>query len=133
MARDSAPIDSPTACDPTRFETRPRLTGILLAIASLLVIISAGCGDGQVPADGSSKRAAPLSYGAQLSLVAFPRHDYPLGTDRGEDYFAGQLVLREGCLRIEVPADDSDDISLSRLVIWPNSFTFAGLSAFQAA
>ena len=32
------------------------------------------------------------------------------------------MVLREGCLRVEVPADNSDDITLSLLVIWPSVY-----------
>ena len=122
MIRDSASADSPTTCGPTRCGTRPRLTGIVLAIAVFLVMLSAGCGDGQVPADDSSEHAAPFSSGAQPSLVAFPRHGYPLGTDRGGDYFAGQLVLRNGCLLVEIPSDPTAR-GASRLVIWPNSFS----------
>ena len=63
------------------------------------------------PGDG---RAAP---------VVFPRHSAPLGTDRGEQYTAGKLVLEEGCLRVEIPAKGSSP-RMSRLVIWPGSFTF---------
>jgi len=55
--------------------------------------------------------------------VAFPRHDAPLGTDRGEQYTAGKLVLEEGCLRIEIPARGSSP-RMSQLVIWPSSFTY---------
>ena len=56
--------------------------------------------------------------------MVFPRHDAPLGTDRGEEYFAAQLVLREGCLRAEVlPKYDPNDPG-SWLIIWPNGFTF---------
>ena len=84
-------------------------TGLLLLSAFLLVTIFAGCGGGQAPADLPSQ---PL---------AFPKHDYPLGTDQGGDYFAGQLVLKEGCLLVEVPPD-STIRGASLLVIWPSSF-----------
>ena len=46
-----------------------------------------------------------------------------LGTDRGEQYTAGKLVLEEGCLRVEIPARGASP-RMSRLVIWPSSFTF---------
>ena len=57
-------------------------------------------------------------------MVTFPQHGYPPGTDRGGEYFAGQLVLREGCLRVEIPSDDTTIPASSRLVIWPSSFAF---------
>ena len=122
VIRDSASATSPTTCSPIRLGIRSRLTGIFLAIVGFLVMLFAGCADGQVPADDSSERAASSTDGGQPSLVAFPRHDYPLGTDRGGEYLAGRLVLSEGCLRIEVPADNSDDIALSLLVIWPSAY-----------
>ena len=89
-----------------QLKTRLGWVGLPILLASFLAIISAGCGDGQP------------------SLATFPRHDYPLGTDRGGEYFAGQLVLRDGCLRVEVPSHDTTIPGSSRLVIWPSSFTF---------
>ena len=89
-----------------RLKTRLRWVGLTILLAGFLAIISAGCSDGQP------------------SLATFPRHDYPLGTDRGGEYFAGQLVLRDGCLRVEVPSHDTTIPASSRLVIWPSSFTF---------
>ena len=57
-------------------------------------------------------------------MVIFPRHDAPLGTDSGGEYFAAQLILREGCLRAEVsPNYDANDPG-SWLLIWPNGFAF---------
>ena len=53
--------------------------------------------------------------------MAFPRHRAPLGTDRGEQYTAGKLVLEDGCLRIEVPAGGGSP-RVSWLIIWPSSF-----------
>ena len=55
--------------------------------------------------------------------MVFPRHDGSLGTDRGGEYFAGRLVLSEGCLRIEVPSNDVANPRPSWLLIWPSSFT----------
>ena len=96
-------------------ETWRGWVGLLLLFAVLLVPILAGCGRGQTPAD------SPPQLATQPPPVAFPRHDYPLGTDRGGDYFAGQLVLKEGCLLVEVPSDPTA-LGASRLVIWPSSF-----------
>ena len=57
------------------------------------------------------------------SAVVFPQHDAPLETDRGGEYFAAQLILREGCIRAEVsPSHDANDPG-SWLLIWPNGFT----------
>ncbi len=55
--------------------------------------------------------------------VAFPQHDYPLGTDQGGDYFAGELVLKEGCLLVEVPTNPNNAPWPARLAIWPSSFS----------
>ena len=93
-------------------KTRRRWVGFLLISAVLLATILAGCGGDRVPAE----QADPTS-------VAFPRHDYPLGTDRGGDYFAGQLVLREGCLLVEVPSNPNNAPWPARLAIWPSSFS----------
>ena len=108
---------------PTWLDTCPRLTGLLIIILSLLVAVAAGCSDGQVPTDSSPQHATPLAGDGQASSVVFPRHDAPLGTDRGGEYFAGQLVLIDRCLRVEVPSNDSDNPRPSWLLIWPRSFT----------
>ena len=55
--------------------------------------------------------------------IAFPRHDAPLGTDRGEEYFAGKLVVSKGCLRAEAPTNDAANPQSSWLIIWPAAFT----------
>ena len=107
-----------------QLKTWYRWVGLLPLLAGFLVIISAGCGDRQVPTDNSSQNATPVAGDGQPSLVTFPQHDFPPGTDTGGEYFAGQLVLREGCLRVEVPSDDTAIPGSSRLVIWPSSFTF---------
>ena len=88
-----------------QFETWPRWVGLLLLSVSFLVTISVACGDDQP------------------SSLNFPRHDYPLGTDRGGEYFAGQLVLKDGCLRVEVPSDDANTPRWSQLLIWPSEYT----------
>ena len=77
----------------------------------------------QLPADDPTPYATRPAHDGQPSTLAFPRHNAPLGTDRGEQYTAGKLVLEEGCLRVEVPARGANP-RMSRLVIWPSSFTF---------
>ena len=59
----------------------------------------------------------------QPSSIVFPRHDAPLGTDRGGEYLAGRLVLSNGCLRAEAPSSYSDEPRSSWLLIWPSAFT----------
>ena len=93
-------------------KTLRRWVGLLLISAVLPATILAGCGGDRVPVE----QADPAS-------VAFPRHDYPLGTDRGGDYFAGQLVLREGCLLVEVPSNPNNAPWPARLAIWSSSFS----------
>ena len=92
-------------------ETRRRRVVILLLSAALVAANLAGCGGEQKPAD------------LPPQPIAFPKHDYPLGTDRGGDYFAGQLVLEEGCLLVEVPSNPNNAPWPARLAIWPGSFS----------
>ena len=53
--------------------------------------------------------------------VHFPQHDAPPGTDDGGSYWAGQLVLHDGCLGVEVPPDVNGPGG-TRLLIWPNGY-----------
>ena len=76
----------------------------------------------QLPA-GARPEGAKRTGGDRDAPVIFPRHNAPLGTDRSEQYTAGKLILEEGCLRVEVPAKGVNS-RMSRLVIWPSSFTF---------
>ena len=57
------------------------------------------------------------------SDIVFPRHDAPLGTDRGGEYLAGQLVVSKGCLCTEAPSSDAASPRSSWLIIWPSAFT----------
>ena len=75
------------------------------------------------PTDDSPQQITPRAGEGRAAPVAFPRHNAPLGTDRGEEYTAGKLVLEEGCLRVDIPARGSSP-RMSRLLIWPGSFTF---------
>ena len=57
-------------------------------------------------------------------VVAFPQHDEQIPPDRGREFFAGKLVLKEGCLRAEAPPRSGYD-HRSRLIVWPRSFTLS--------
>ena len=56
--------------------------------------------------------------------VFFPQHGAPLGTDDGGSYWAGQLILDDGCLRVEVPPDVNGPGG-SNLLIWPSGYTLS--------
>ncbi len=76
-----------------------------------LVILEYGSGDGEGAGEDPN------------GSVIFPQHEAPLGTDIGGRYYAGQLVLDGGCLRVEVPPD-ANGPGVSRLLIWPSGFAF---------
>ena len=109
--------------------TRIWLGGLwLVTVIFLMMAVVAGCSDGQAPDHAAAEIAqstdTSLANNEQGHVVIFPRHDAPLGTDRGGEYFAAQLILREGCLRAEVsPSHDANDPG-SWLLIWPNGFAF---------
>ena len=69
----------------------------------LFVLVAAGCG-------------------GQDRVDSFPQHDERIPPDSGREFFAGKLVLKEGCLRVDAPPPDSS-YPESLLVIWPRSFT----------
>ena len=114
-----------------RFRLRARIWpgGFTLVAVIILMGMMAGCANDRTPDQAtpnvsSSSDTSPVNN-EPASAVILPWHDAPLGTDRGEDYFAGQLVLREGCLRAEVsPKYDANDPG-SWMLIWPKGFTFA--------
>ena len=113
---------TPPTSRSTWLDVRPRLTGLLLIVASLLVAVAAGCSDGPVPTDSPHQNDTPLTDDGQVLTIALPQHSAPLGTDRGGEYIAGQMVLDEGCLRLEVP-DKQEERLFSFLLIWPSSFS----------
>ena len=94
--------------------------------------MAAGCSDGQEfdqsSTEISPKLDTPLAEVDQASSMVFPQHAAPLGTDSGGEYFAGQLVLSDGCLRAEVPSrggvpsNDAANPRPSWLLIWPSEF-----------
>ena len=102
-------------------------SGFILVAVIILMGMMAGCGNDRAP-DQATTNLSPSSDTPPIndkpaSAVVFPRHDAPLETDRGGEYFAAQLALREGCLRAEVsPSHDPNDPG-SWLLIWPNGFT----------
>ena len=56
--------------------------------------------------------------------VYFPQHGAPLGTDDGGSYWAGRLVLDDGCLGFEVPPDVNGPGGTS-LLVWPSGFALS--------
>lgn len=102
-------------------------TFVAALVVLLLLASAAGCGsDGddslKTPATGL-EISTPQATDAQAFPVVFPRHVAPLGTDTGGEYFAGQLVITEGCLRAEAPSNDAANPRSSFLLIWPGAFT----------
>ena len=104
------------------------MTRLLFAVTILTLMTLTACSEPpqrQTPAPS----ATPQEIGSntptdgQATSILFPRHDAPLGTDRGGEYFAGQLVITEGCLRAEAPSFDATNPQSSRLLIWPGTFT----------
>ncbi len=71
---------------------------VLLALAILLVV--AGC---------------------KVSVTHFPQHDEPLRTDRGNEYFFGELIARDGCLRLDYSTGYFEGLTL--LLVWPPGFS----------
>ena len=65
---------------------------------------------------------AAVACGDQDEVAYFPQHDEQILPDRGREFFAGKLVLEDGCLRAEAPPRSGHD-NRSRLIIWPRSFT----------
>ena len=108
--------------------------GSIVALAVLLLLAAAmACSNDsddnvETPATGL-KESTPQAMESkaptdgQVSSMVFPQHDAPLGTDRGGEYFAGQLVVSKECLRAEVPSNDATNPRSSWLLIWPNTFT----------
>lgn len=112
-----------------RLTARIWLGGFTLVAVIIMMGMMAGCGNDRA-LDQATTNLSPSSGTSPVnsepaSAMVFPRHDAPLGTDRGGEYFAAQLILRGGCLRAEVsPRYDANDPG-SWLLIWPNGFTFA--------
>ena len=127
---------------PGRVVTGFRRGGLLVVVVGLLVVLAVGCrgdrADGQTPVPESTKPGptvvaeaqTPTVVASQRDLpegrgqapeVAFPQHDAPLGTDDGGSYFAGRLVLHDGCLGVEVPPDVNGPGGTTTL-IWPSGF-----------
>ena len=64
------------------------------------------------------------------NVVMFPQHDAPLRTDRGGQNGVAKLVLDGGCLRADYPTLEVDPslghrISISALLVWPETFTLS--------
>ena len=111
---------------------KPKLVSITALVVLLLLAAAMACSndsddDLATPTTGL-KESTPLATESkpptdgQASTVVFPQHDAPLGTDRGGEYFAGKLVLSDGCLRAEVASNDATNPRPSWLLIWPSAF-----------
>lgn len=104
-----------------------RQTAPLFLLVCLLVASAASCGVDQGVADrggpgedvDTGGETDPLGDANIVSV--FPLHDAPLGTDNGGHYWAGRMVLHEGCLRVDVPPDANGPGGAS-LLIWPSGF-----------
>ena len=107
----------PDAAGRLQFETWPRWVGLLLFFASFLVIISVGCGNGQVP---EVTVFYPDDEATELRLsdpdVLFLRQKPVIAGNRVfEDGEAvGELVLDGQCLRLKDSA---------ATIVWPAGFT----------
>ena len=105
-----------------------------VALSVLVLLVAAmACGDDgtdnigtptRVPKDSTPSAAESKNpTGGQTSSIGFPQHDAPLETDRGGQYFAGQIVISKGCLRAEAPTRNATNPRDSWLLIWPGSFS----------
>ncbi len=113
---------------PFRLPVRIWPGGFALVAVIILMGVMAGCGSDRAPDPvitnpSPGPDTSPISN-EPASAVVFPRHDAPLGTDRGGEYFAGRLVLQQGCLRAEAPSDGGANRAGSWMLIWPSGFTF---------
>ena len=141
---------SPGLSDPVRVLTASPQAGMqVLLISVLLALAVAGCGGGQgrevrvvevvkeVPVEVTKVviKEVPVEVVKEVPVevpkevieeapvvVAFPQHDEQIPPDRGREFFAGKLVLKEGCLRAEAPPRSGYN-HRSRLIVWPRSFT----------
>ena len=101
---------------------------VLVLLAAAMACSSGGDDNLETPATGlkdstPQKTESKAPADGQASSMVFPRHDAPLGTDRGGDYFAGQLVISKGCLRADAPTRIATNPRSSWLLIWPGAFT----------
>ena len=87
---------------------KSRLLRALLVLGISLGL--AGCNGPPPQADNSSQR---IDY--------FPQHDEPLRTDRGREYFFGEVFVRDQCLRLDYSDTTFPDYTL--LLVWPAGFS----------
>ncbi len=87
---------------------KSRLLPVLLVLVISLGL--AGCNGPPPQADNSPQR---IDY--------FPQHDEPLRTDRGGEYFFGELFVRDGCLRLDY--SDVNFPNYTLLPVWPAGFS----------
>ena len=109
---------------------KPRILSFAALAVLVLLPVAMACGnDSPETTQTGLKESTPQAMESwtptdgQASSIGFPQHDAPLGTDRGGEYFAGRLVLSNGCLRAEAPSNDATNPRSSWLLIWPGAFT----------
>ena len=95
---------------------------VLLSLVILLGV--AGC-DGSPPDAATSEvvrvpETPPAPYATTL-VTHFPQHDEALWTDRGNEYFFGKLVARDGCLLLDYGTGYFEGLTL--LLVWPSGFS----------
>ena len=68
-------------------------------------------------------RPGPASISPEPAVppIQFPHHQEPLETDLGNQYFFGDLIVRDGCLRLDYSDVNFPDLTL--LLAWPSGFT----------
>ena len=91
--------------NPFRAIANAREAFLLLVVVNSLIALSLGC------------------TGVQGGVEFFPQHDASFSIDNGKNFFAGQLVLEGGCLRVRCPDSIDRDAQVSRLVVWPSTFS----------
>ncbi len=96
---------------------------VLLALA--ILVGDAGCYRSSPHAVRSEGVTGPDSYPvprADALITQLPQHDEPLRTDRGNEYFFGKLVVRDGCLRLDYGGTGYFE-GLTLLLVWPSGFS----------
>ena len=94
---------------------------VVLTLTILLAFAS--CNRSQHPSQTVESVGTPvLSPDTAPSTSQFPKHDEPLRTDRGNEYFFGRLIARDGCLRLDYGLSGYLE-GLTLLLVWPDGFS----------
>ena len=92
---------------------KPKLVSIAALVVLVLLAAAMACSNDsddnlETPATGLKEstpqaKESKAPTGDQASSTVFPRHDAPLGTDRGGNTLLDGFVINKGCLRAEAP------------------------------